>query len=134
LARRSLLSFLRGNDTEHHPTQQIGNKAEKKACLFLKKQGLKLMTRNYRCSYGEIDLIMEDRQTLVFVEVRYRSNTMVKALDTIDHHKQRRIILAAMRYLQSNPTWKACRFDVVTFEPRAFDVEIFWLKDAFQVE
>lgn len=118
----------------HSPTQQIGNKAEKKAYQFLKKQGLKLITRNYRRSYGEIDLIMEDKQTLVFVEVRYRSNAMIKALDTIDHHKQRRIILTATRYLQVNPTWKACRFDVITFDPLVSDVEILWLKDAFQVE
>lgn len=77
---------------------------------------------------------MENKETLIFIEVRYRSNDLMKALDTIDRHKQSRIIHTAMRYLQFNPTWKPCRFDVVTIDPLAFDVEILWLKDAFQVE
>ena len=60
-----MFSFLR----------QIGNKAEDKAANFLKKQGYKIIERNYNLPCGEIDIIAQKEKTLVFVEVKYRKNT-----------------------------------------------------------
>ena len=55
--------------------KKTGDHAEQLACVFLQQQGLQLVTRNYRCRGGEIDLIMRDDDSLVFVEVRYRHRT-----------------------------------------------------------
>jgi len=55
-------------------TRSIGQQTEQLACEYLQKHRLKLVTKNYRCSRGEIDLIMRDQHSLVFVEVRYRKN------------------------------------------------------------
>ena len=55
-------------------TLQIGEATEVAALQFLLRHGLSLITKNYRCQYGEIDLIMEDGNTLVFIEIRYRQN------------------------------------------------------------
>lgn len=118
----------------HSPTQYIGIEAEKFAFHFLKKRGLTLVQRNYVTHFGEIDLIMEDESTLIFIEVRFRSGQFVSGLETIDSHKQRKIILSASRFLQAYPTWKACRFDVITMRPDPVNLEIHWIKDAFQVE
>ena len=57
-------------------TKKLGKQAEDFVCHYLQKQKLKLITRNYSCRYGEIDLIMRDKTSLVFVEVRYRQNSL----------------------------------------------------------
>ena len=65
-----------------------GKIAEDQACLFLQKKGLKLVEKNYRCRTGEIDLVMQDKKELVFVEVRYRANNDYgSALDSVDQQK-----------------------------------------------
>jgi putative endonuclease len=86
------------------------------ACSWLKKQGLQLLSRNYLCRYGEIDLVMIDRKSLVFVEVRYRDHQgWGNALESIDQRKQRRLRLTASHYLLQHAQWRnhACRFDVL---------------------
>lgn len=118
----------------HSPTQHAGVEAEKIAMDYLRKKGLKLVTRNFATKFGEIDLIMEDRTTLVFIEVRSRSGSFMSALETIDLYKQRKIVFTALRYLQCYPTPKACRFDVISMKTNAKAIEIHWIKDAFQVE
>ena len=68
-----------------------GKKAEDVACSFLQRNGLSLVERNYHCRYGEIDLIMHDDDTLVFVEVRYRnSNKFGDAAESIDANESGR--------------------------------------------
>ncbi len=94
-----------------------GKVAENKACDFLQKNGLKLVKKNYHCRSGEIDLIMQDKQELVFVEVRYRAkNDYGSALDSIDQHKIKKLIAAASHYVSKHQLDQPMRFDVVGFD------------------
>ncbi len=114
-----------------------GKQAEELACLYLQKQHLKLITQNYHCRRGEIDLIMQDQHTLVFVEVRYRKNARFgSALESVDHRKQAKIITTAEHYLlQNKQPYSDYRFDIVAImpSPNKVDPEITWLKNAFQL-
>jgi putative endonuclease len=93
-----------------------GLAAETAAAHFLQQQGLVLITQNYSCRFGEIDLIMRDKHTLVFVEVRLRSHrAFASAADSIDHRKQQKLIRAAQHYLQINSLNTPCRFDAILF-------------------
>jgi putative endonuclease len=113
-------------------TRDIGSAMEQLAEAFLKTQNLRPVARNHRCRHGEIDLVMRDGETLVFVEVRYRrSDRFGTAAETIDPRKQRRLAAAASHYLQGHPTLLPCRFDVVAVSG---DEPIQWIKNAFLVE
>lgn len=106
-----------------------GEQAECRAGGFLQLQGLKLLARNYRCRFGEIDLIMQDGETLVFVEVRLRSsNSFGGAATSIDRHKQQRLIRTAQHYLSQLPRTPPCRFDAVLMDEGH---KVQWLKNAF---
>ncbi|MEI8055491.1 MAG: YraN family protein [bacterium] len=73
----------------------IGKNAENLACDYLQRQGLKLVAANYLCKCGEIDLIMHDGTTLVFIEVRYRkASNYGDGIATVTKAKQRKIIRA----------------------------------------
>ena len=105
-----------------------GQEAERHAADFLQKQGLRLVERNYRCRLGEIDLIMEQGGTLVFVEVRLRRNpNFGGAAASITQRKQSKLIHAAQHYLQQQPKHPPCRFDALLLDGH----EIEWIKDAF---
>jgi len=107
-----------------------GAQAEDLACAHLERAGLKLLARNYRCPQGEIDLVMDDRDALVFVEVRYRrTNAFGTPAETVDRRKQARLLAAAGHYLLTHSADRACRFDVVAVSGR--DARIDWLRDAF---
>ena len=114
---------------------EIGNDAEGLAERFLSRRGLQLVTRNYRCRRGEIDLVMRDADTLVFVEVRRRSGrTFGGGLESVDARKRARLAAAAEHYLtmKNFGDERACRFDVVAIDgpyPRA---TIEWVRDAFE--
>ena len=106
-----------------------GKKAEDVACNFLQKEGLTLIERNYHCRYGEIDLIMQDSDVLVFIEVRYRQSALYgSAAESVDHNKQRKLVFTANHYLQRYPTTQATRFDVVTLSPNESPQ---WITNAF---
>ena len=113
--------------------ERQGRIAEDNALRFLKKRGLKIIVRNYRCRHGEIDLIMTDQEQLVFVEVRYRKhNTFGSGADTIDHRKQHKLILAANHYLSAkNQHHLACRFDVISINGSIQAENIDWISNAF---
>lgn len=114
--------------------QTIGKDAEKHAETFLKSQKLKLISRNYSCRFGEIDLIMQDRSTLVFVEVRHRkSRSFGGAAASVTRTKQQRIIKTAKWFLSQKPTFQKmdCRFDVIAFEDDAAPNHPLWYKGAF---
>ncbi len=115
-----------------------GQQAEEFACQYLQQQKLKLITKNYRCRRGEIDLIMQDQQTLVFVEVRFRKNGRFgSALESIDLKKQAKIIVTAEHYLlQCKQDYLAYRFDVIAIMPlhNSDQLETNWIKNAFQLE
>ena len=115
-------------------TQRIGSDAEKAAIRYLKKQGFRLVCQNYTATrIGEIDLIMVDGSTLVFVEVRLRNNPKYgTGADTVTRAKQNRIIRTAQHYLKSksaNPDWNACRFDVMSIGK-----SIDWIPGAFTLD
>ena len=118
-----------------------GESAEQDACKFLIKNKLKLVTKNFSCVFGEIDLIMLDIQSLVFVEVRYRKNSQFgSGAESITISKQRKLIKTASYYLQQNPKTSqyATRFDVISMSPiikpksTSKETKIDWIKDAFQ--
>jgi putative endonuclease len=120
-----------------------GHDAEQQACEHLQAQGLRLLERNYRSRFGEIDLIMRHANTLVFVEVRYRRSTRFGSpAETVDTRKQARIRATAEHYLQQHPqhTGVSCRFDVVAMTPatdthaqQAPHYTLNWLPDAFGI-
>ncbi len=112
---------------------ELGQWAENMAHVYLCKQGLQPVERNYRCKTGEIDLIMLDEKTLVFIEVRYRkSQRYGGSLASIDTRKQRRILTTAITYLQSKKLDQQCRFDVVLIDGLIENLELNWIKDAFR--
>lgn len=109
--------------------RDAGTQAEEQALGFLRSRGLVLKVRNYSCRLGEIDLIMIDGKTLVFVEVRMRRNRVFGgAAESITPRKQTRLISAARHYLSGKQPMPACRFDAVLIESDAAPV---WIKDAF---
>jgi putative endonuclease len=92
----------------------IGAQAELAAARYLCQQGLRLVVQNYHCRFGEIDLILQDGETLVFAEVRLRSNkSFGGAAASIDARKQRKLICTAQHYLASLTQIPPCRFDAV---------------------
>lgn len=110
--------------------QARGALAEERARTHLERAGLKLVTRNYRCPRGELDLVMADGDTLVFVEVRYRaSRAFGSAAESVDARKRARLIAAAEHYLLAHPGDRPCRFDVVAANGTA---AVEWLRDAFR--
>lgn len=112
------------------PHLQRGANTEQLACAHLQASGLKLLQQNYRLKMGEIDLIMLDGRTVVFVEVRYRKNNRYGgALHSIDPRKQARIIRTAQHYLQYRAPDAQARFDVVAVEG---DNNIHWIRNAFE--
>ena len=94
-------------------TQNIGETGEEYAVNFLKKKKYNILERNYRKRYGEIDIIAENKNYIVFVEVKTRhKDSMTSAADAVNRQKQIRIIKTASLYLAENETEKFCRFDV----------------------
>ncbi|MFK5969447.1 MAG: YraN family protein [Candidatus Marithrix sp.] len=113
--------------------QKLGQWAEEIAHIYLCKQGLQPVERNYRCKIGEIDLIMLDEKTLVFIEVRYRkSQRYGGSLASIDTRKQQRILTTATIYLQSKQLDQQCRFDAVLIDGSIENLELNWIRDAFR--
>lgn len=109
--------------------QVIGDAGEELALAHLLEQGLHLVTRNFRCKCGEIDLIMTQGETLVFVEVRARKNsTYGGAAASVTASKQRRIVNAAQRYLQRYRMPPACRIDVIAID----DGKLVWHRNAIE--
>ena len=108
-----------------------GAAAEKYAEEFLQRQGLILLERNYRCRFGEIDLIMRDGTVLVFIEVRMRTSPVFGgAAGSITPTKQAKLLRTARHYLASLKTEPPCRFDAVLLSG-ANGQEIEWIKNAF---
>ncbi len=109
----------------------IGNQYEKIALSYLKQNGLKLIQQNYWCRFGEIDLIMQSNNSIVFVEVRFRKNINYgHPLETINLKKQIKIKKTASYYLQQKQLNNSfCRFDAVSIDNQN---GINWVKNAFE--
>ena len=110
---------------------------ESLAAGYLAKKRYKLVAANYRCRFGEIDLIVQDRKFLVFVEVKLRkSSDFARAMEYVDRNKQDKIRITASMYLSQNPTKLQPRFDIVEiYAPEGTETQnpqIRHMEDAFQ--
>ncbi|WP_066966425.1 YraN family protein [Microbulbifer sp. Q7] len=115
-------------------TTSIGKQMEAVAERHLKDAGLRIVERNFRGRFGEIDLIARNGNTLVFVEVRYRrSRSFGGAGVSVDFRKQRKLLATANGYLQYRKLDCPCRFDVITIEQDSggASLHIDWIINAF---
>lgn len=123
------------NNPKRTTTKEIGNSWELYAERYLVKNGLVLISKNFHCRLGEIDLIMKDGESFVFIEVKYRKNNQFGgAISAVTSNKQKKIIKTATFFLQQqrlNEYNTACRFDVVAIEGDKNQPKIHWLKNAF---
>lgn len=117
-------------------TRKFGSVAEDLACNYLQANGLLLVERNFYCRLGEIDLIMRDRDDIVFVEVRSRKHHLADSdlnpIDSIDLYKQKKIVNSATFFLQKK-RWLDkvnCRFDVIGIH----NSQLEWIKNAFYAD
>ena len=110
-------------------SRERGNVFENRACEYLQAQGLTLVTRNWSCRQGELDLIMREGKSWVFVEVRARSASRFGgAAASITPAKQQKLQLAANLYLSQHRIDAPCRFDAILFDG---DSEPQWLRNIF---
>lgn len=112
---------------------ETGNRGEEIAARHLKKCGYRIVERNYRCVFGEIDIIARDGQVLVFVEVRSRrTDRHGSPLESIGLKKQRKLSLLAVCYMKERRLSDiSARFDVVAVNVREHGDEIKLIKNAF---
>jgi len=115
-------------------TNKRGQWAERMAEDYLIKHGLKLIQRNYSCRLGEIDLIVQEQDAIIFVEVKYRKNDQFGGgLESIDFRKQKKIKTTAEHYLQNHDRHQeySCRFDAILITGDVGKPSINWIKNAF---
>lgn len=111
----------------------LGRAAEQAARQHLERNGLRLIEQNWRCRQGELDLVMLDGDTVVFVEVRARRHSAWGgALESVDARKRGKLIMAAELFLQQQSRWARhpCRFDVVAISTGGA-THLDWIKNAF---
>jgi putative endonuclease len=115
--------------------RMVGNAGEEAAVQYLLQRGYHILQRNYRCRFGEIDLIARDGGTLAFIEVKTRrSQRFGPAASAVTFEKQRHLIKASQMYMaQLKKTYELCRFDVVAIEVDAHGLHIELIEDAFQL-
>ena len=122
-------------------TREQGEYTESLACQYLEAKGFKLLERNFNCRFGEIDLIMQDNNNLVFVEVRYRNNNNFgSGAESITANKQSKLIKTASAYLQRHAKLNKypARFDVVSITGpivtnNISNIDFDWIENAFGV-
>ena len=111
----------------------IGNAAEEAAAVWIEKnKGYIVLERNYSCAAGEIDIIAKDKDTTVFIEVKYRKNTKKGyPSEAVTELKQKRIIRTAMAYVSENNT-DNIRFDVAEIVEKDGRKYIRYIENAFE--
>ena len=117
--------------------RQLGQDAEDAALAYLEARGLQLLARNVRYPFGELDLIVRDGATVVFVEVRFRSSTRFGgAVMSVDATKRRKLARAAQAWLKSRRDLSnaPCRFDVVAVAAVAGQLQCEWIPAAFTLD
>jgi putative endonuclease len=108
---------------------------EQHACRELERAGLKLLARNYTTRHGELDLVMREGETVVFVEVRHRVRASHgDAAASITATKQIRLIQTAQLWLADHPqhAQRTCRFDVISYDGPVDGAQMHWLRGAFE--
>lgn len=116
-------------------SRELGDQAEDFAAKLLIAEGLKLIETNVNFRVGEIDLIMQDKQSLVFVEVRRRKHDRFGgAISSITATKRKRLTRAALAYLQRKKLMDKvpCRFDLVAVTDNNGQLQGQWIKNIFQ--
>lgn len=117
-------------------TVTIGKQAEQYASQFLLQQGLQIIEQNWYCRQGEIDIIAQLGDTLIFIEVRYRARAdHGNGAESVHHYKRKRIISCARYYIHTHPGAEKCmiRFDVFSMSrDSAGAFSSHWIQDAFQ--
>ncbi len=113
--------------------RELGTIGERLAMEYLKAQGYKILEKNYRCSVGEVDIIAQDQDTIVFVEVKTRRNTFIAApYESVGKHKQKKILEVAQCYLEEKDLVNhEIRFDVLSIVMRGATHQIEHLREAF---
>ena len=114
--------------------QSSGRSAETLALRHLCNSGLRLLARNWSCRSGELDLVMLDGDTVVFVEVRYRRHAAWGgAVESVDARKQQKLVRAAEHFLQKESRWARhpCRFDVIAIGSTAQRAPLTWIRNPF---
>jgi putative endonuclease len=115
--------------------RDTGKHWENAALSHLQKAGLELIERNFHCRFGEIDLILAERDAIVFVEVRYRGDSARgDGAATVGSAKQTKLVRAAQLWLQARPQFAArpCRFDVIGCAGAAQQPQFDWVRNAFE--
>ncbi len=119
-------------------TKQKGDIGEDYAVKFLKKKKYKILDRNFRKPFGEIDIIAENKEYIVFVEVKTRhQNSITSGAQAVDYRKQQKIIKTAVAYMADKDTEKYCRFDVCEVyidKDKLSLLSINYIENAFQSE
>ncbi len=115
----------------------VGAWGEALAAEYLRKKGYQILSSGYRSRFGEIDLVVRSRQTLVFVEVKLRKSAgFARAMEYVDKRKQDKIRTTASLFLAQNPIDLPARFDVIEiYAPDGMQTakpEINHMEDAFQ--
>ncbi len=116
---------------------KVGKTAEDKTASYLRKNGYKVIMRNYYCRFGEIDIIAEKGDCIIFVEVKARKeNSLVSPLEAVDSTKAQKIILTAENYISKTGCELQPRFDVaqVTLKEKEngeIGYSLKYLEDAF---
>lgn len=116
-------------------TKRLGDLGEEAAASYLLARHYVIKERQYRCRWGEIDLIAEKDGVLIFIEVKTRQNVRYGVpAEAVNFHKQQKIIRTAAWYLTEHPpAERACRFDVVeVYFPAAGGRHIKQYKNAFE--
>lgn len=128
------LKQIRGLLPTNGTSVSKGKFYEDRALAFLHGHGLKEIQQNFHTRFGEIDIIAQDGDTLVFIEVRYRkSQHHGTALESVQFYKQRKIIKSAQLFLQKNGLTNKmpCRFDVIGITGKHEPLDIRWIRNAF---
>lgn len=114
LHRRSFLKKILGEENRQTPTAETGKHGEEIAAAYYEKHGYTVVGRNVHARCGEIDLIAENEETLVFAEVKTRSpGGLGRPCEAVDERKQQKIVKTALVYLQEHESEKQPRFDVL---------------------
>jgi putative endonuclease len=130
--------WLKPSPSPHPAHLHLGKVSEQKAAKHLKNKGYRILTRNYNCMQGEIDLVAFQEGMVVFVEVRAKTDSAgPDPLETIDGGKRRRLIKAAHHYIQHHGLLRYpvnFRFDVIAlrYSPDGTIREMEHIEDAFQ--
>lgn len=119
--------------------RSAGARYEDAALAYLERAGLALIARNFSCRYGEIDLVMSDRDIVVFVEVRYRRGANARGgfgdgVDSVSAGKRAKLVRAAEVFLATQPRLanRTCRFDVLGLADGGTGPTFDWRQNAFE--